>query len=142
MEYAGNTTEFKIQGGHMTCHMACHHPNPAIPSHWQPHIPFYMYFSYFIFQVLFFHYSDLSITSTHSWPSWPHQILSINTLWPKSFCSCLRRIITWFLYIHITKFKFTKKKKESDRVLISCLWILFHSISKDPDQYVKKPHLS
>lgn len=95
----------------MTCHVACHHPNPAVPSHWQPHIPFCMYFSYFIFQVLFFHYSDLSITPTHSWPSWPHQILSINILWPKSFCSCLRRIITWFLYIHITKSKFTKKKK-------------------------------
>ena len=28
----------------MACHVACHHPGPAIPSHWQHHLPFYMFF--------------------------------------------------------------------------------------------------
>lgn len=82
--------------------------------------------------------SDLPTTSNHSWLSWPHQIPS--TWWPKSFCSCLRGILTWFLRIQMTKFKIILK--ESHSVLISCFWRTFCSVSKDTDQAVNRPYLS
>lgn len=48
---------FRIQGGYVTCRVACQHPDPAIPSPWLPHLPSIIYvFLTFYFSLLWLTY--------------------------------------------------------------------------------------